>query len=180
MFRLHVLAFCIGLPLLSCVSTTPPPLRVVDCTQGAYCRTFHEWPERTWSKQHEALYWRGVRSVLREMACGRMVARGRKLAYVADDELSVSCANSHAQVRHVKDRDDGKRLLNAGRIDYLVEFERADASNVNGGIQVPLSLSYYGRSRKAGADPRLEEVDSYVILQTDTMSEVRLVSKAAL
>jgi hypothetical protein len=134
----------------------------------------------SWSQKHEALYWQGVRSILLEAACGKMVARGRKLAYVAEDELSVSCASGDKRIRRVKDRDDGNRLLHAGRIDYVVEFERADASAVRGGIQVPLSASYYGKPGRAGTDPRLEEIDTYLIVKTDTMAEVRLVSRAAL
>ena len=172
--------FCLGLSLLSCASTTVRPLRVVDCTQGDYCDTLHEWPAPSWSNKHEALYWRGVRSLLLEMACGKMVARGRKLAYLADNELSVSCANSGTRFHRVKDRDDADRLLRAGRIDYLVEFERANGSMVNGGIQVPFSASFYGKPRRKGTDPRLEGVDSYLIVQTDSMAEVRLISRAVL
>jgi len=179
MIRPSIFAFCLALPLLSCAGGNAP-LRVVDCTNGAYCRTLYEWPDRSWSATHEALYRRGVASILQDLVCGRTVPKGRKLAYVATDEVQVSCANSHTQVRHVKDRDDGDKLLKAGRIDYVVEFERADACKVNGGIQVPLSVSYYGKPKRARSDPRLEGVDSYLIVQTDKLSEVRLVSRAAL
>jgi len=116
---------------------------------------------------------------LHEMACGKMVDRGRKLAYVAADDLSVPCASGPAQIRHVKDRDDGNRLLAAGRIDYVVEFERANASKVRGGIEVPLSAVFYGRTRKKGTDSRLDGMDNYLIVQTEAMTEVRLISRAA-
>jgi hypothetical protein len=112
------------------------------------------------------------------MACGRVVAWGRKLAYVAQGDLSVTCSSGRAQIQHVRNRDDGNRLLAAGRIDYVVEFERADASRVRDGIEVPLSASFYGRSRKGRADSRLEGMDNYLIVQTDKMAEVRLVSRA--
>jgi hypothetical protein len=115
-----------------------------------------------------------------EMACGRMLARGHRLAYVAEDDLSVSCAGSRVQIRRVRDRDAGDRLLGAGRIDYLVEFEKAKASLVRGGIEVPLSASFYGRPRRAGADARLEGIDSYLIVETDTAAEARLVARATL
>jgi len=170
----------LGLPVLSCASVTPRPLRVVDCTQGEYCDTLHEWPAPSWSNQHEALYQRGVGSLLREMACGKISARGTKLAYVAKDEVPVPCESSRTQVHHVKDRADGDRLLKAGRIDYVVEFEKANPTMVSGGIEVPFSASYYGKPARAKADSRLEGVDTYVIVQTDKMAEVRLVSKAAL
>jgi hypothetical protein len=114
---------------------------------------------------------------LQEMGCGKMVSRGRRLAYVAADDLSISCVSGPTQVRHVKDRDDGDRLLAAGRIDYVVEFERADASMVRGGIEVPLSATFYGRSRKA--DSQLEGMDNYLIVRTDRMAEVRLVSRGS-
>jgi hypothetical protein len=114
------------------------------------------------------------------MACGKLVVRGSKLAYVADNELSVSCEHSRAQLHHVKNRRDADRLLKAGRIDYVVEFDRADATMVNGGIQVPFSASYYGKPPRAGADSRLEGVDNYLVVQTDKMAEVRLVSRAVL
>jgi hypothetical protein len=172
------LALCFVLPLLSCGSASTRPLRFVDCTRAAYCSALKDWPDSSWSKKHEALYWQGVRSILHEMACGRVVAWGRKLAYVARDDLSVSCSSGRAQIHHVKDRDDGNRLLAAGRIDYVVEFERADASRVRDGIEVPLSASFYGRSRKGRADSRLEGMDNYLIVQTDKMAEVRLVSRA--
>jgi hypothetical protein len=115
-----------------------------------------------------------------EMACGRMLDRGHRLAYVAEDDLSVSCAGSHVQIRRVKDREAGNRLLGAGRIDHMVEFERAKASLVRGGIEVPVSASYYGKPGRAGADARLEGIDSYLIVQTETMAEARLVARATL
>jgi hypothetical protein len=173
-----LLTLCFVLPLLSCASASTRPLRFVDCTRAEYCSTLNEWPDSSWSKKHEALYWQGVRSILQEMACGKIVAWGRKLAYVAHDTLSVSCSSGRAPIHHVKDRDDGNRLLAAGRIDYVVEFERADASMVRGGIEVPLSASFYGRARKGRANSRLEGMDNYLVVQTDTMAEVRLVSRA--
>jgi hypothetical protein len=112
------------------------------------------------------------------MACGKMVSRGRRLAYVAADDLSVPCTPGPAQIQHVKNRDDGNRLLAAGRIDYVVEFERANASRVSDGIEVPLSASFYGRTRKTGTDSRLEGMDNYLIVQTEATTEVRLVSRA--
>ncbi len=166
--------------MLSCASTSGRPLRVVDCTQGEYCDTLHEWPAPSWSNRHEALYQRGVGSILREMACGKIAAKGTKLAYVAKDEVSVACESSRTKLLHVKDRSDGDRLLKAGRIDYVVEFEKANATMVNGGIQVPFSASYYGKPARAKADSRLEGVDTYLVVETDKMSEVRLVSRAAL
>ena len=117
---------------------------------------------------------------MRAMACGNLSARGRRLAYVGDAELSVSCAHRRTELRRVKDRNDGDRLLKAGRIDYVVEFERANATMVSGGIQVPFSAVYYGRHRRAGADSRLQAVDTYLVVQTEKLAEVRLVSRAAL
>jgi len=172
--------FLLGCFSLSCASTGARPLRVVDCTHGDYCDTLHEWPAQSWSSRHEALYQRGVGSILREMACGRLAARGTKLAYVAKDEVKVPCESSRIQVRRVKDRSDGDRLLKAGRIDYVVEFEKANASMVSGGIEVPVSASYYGKPPRANADSRLEGVGTYLVVETDKMSEVRLVSRAAL
>ena len=175
----QLLAFCFALSLLSCASAPARPLRFVDCTQMDYCSSLKDWPDPSWSTKHEALYWQGVRSILHEMSCGRMVARGRRLAYVAANDLSVPCTSGPAQIRHVKDRDDGNRLLAAGRIDYVVEFERANASRVRDGIELPLSAIFYGRARKTGSDSRLEGMDNYVIVQTDDMTEVRLISRAA-
>ena len=80
----------------------------------------------------------------------------------------------------MKDRDDANRLLAKGAIDYVVEFERSNASTVRDGVQVPVSASYYGKPRRFDTDPRLEAVDTYVIVKTDKMAEVRLVSRAAL
>jgi len=180
MSRRHLLAFSIVLPLLSCASAPTRPLRVVDCTHGDYCDTLHEWPAPSWSNQHEALYRRGIGSILRAMACGKPTARGSKLAYVADDDLAVSCEHGRAQLHHVKNRKDADRLLKAGRIDYVVEFDKADATMVNGGIQVPFSASFYGKPPRAGADSRLEGVDNYLVVQTKEMAEVRLVSRAVL
>jgi hypothetical protein len=156
-------------------------MRVVDCTQGDYCGTLREWPAPSWSSQHEALYRRGVGSILQELACGKTASsRGRKLAYVGDGELPGSCGQSHTQLHRVKSRDDGNQLLREGQIDYVVEFGRADATMVNGGIQVPLSASFYGKPPRRGADSRLERVDNYLVVQTDRMAEVRLISRAAL
>jgi hypothetical protein len=174
-----LLAFCLALPLLSCATTSERPLRFVDCTRMDYCSSLKNWPDPSWSTKHEALYRHGVRSIVHEMSCGKMVSRGRRLAYVAADDLSLPCESGQAQVRHVKDRDAGNRLLATGRIDYMVEFERANASRVNGGIEVPLSAIFYGKGRKSGGDSRLEGMDNYVIVQTDTMTEVRLISRAA-
>ncbi len=176
----RVLLLLLGLPLLSCASTSGRPLRLVDCTHGDYCDTLHEWPAPSWSSRHEALYQRGVGSILREMACGRMAAKGSKLAYVAKDELSLPCRGGRTQLLQVKDRSDGDRLLEAGRVDYVVEFEKANATMVSGGIQVPFSASYYGKPPRAKADSRLEGVETYLAVETDKMAEVRLVSKAAL
>lgn len=176
----RLLLFFLGLSALSCASTSARPLRVVDCTQGDYCDTLHEWPAPAWSNQHEALYRRGVGSILRGMACGKITARGSKLAYVAHDDLPVSCGSSRTELRRVKDRADGDRLLRAGRIDYVVEFEKANATMVSGGIEVPFSASYYGKPATAKADSRLEGVDTYLVVETDKMAEVRLVSRAAL
>jgi len=173
------LAFCFSLLLLSCASAPGRPLHFVDCTRMNYCDSLVDWPDPSWSPKHEALYRQGVQSILHEMACGKMVTRGRRLAYVATDDLSVPCASGTAQIRHVKDRDDGNRLLAAGRIDYIVEFERANASRVRDGIEVPLSASFYGKTRSKGADSRLEGMDNYLIVQTDAMAEVRLISRAA-
>lgn len=144
-----------------------------------YCGSLDDWPDPSWSKTHEALYRQGVQSILKEMACGKLATRGRRLAYVADADLDVSCTSDRGQLRHVKDRDDGNRLLAAGRIDYVVEFERANAAAVRGGIEVPLSASFYGKARRTGTDSRLEGMDNYVIVQTDKMAEVRLVSRAS-
>lgn len=174
-----LLAFCCALLLLSCASTSAPPLRFVDCTQLEYCTSLDDWPDPSWSAKHEALYRQGVRSILHEMACGKMVARGRRLAYVAADDLSIPCASGLAQIRYVKNRDDGNRLLAAGRIDYVVEFDRANASKVRGGIEVPVSATFYGRTKKTGTDSRLEGMDNYLIVQTEAMTEVRLISRAA-
>jgi hypothetical protein len=113
------------------------------------------------------------------MTCGKMVTRGRRLAYVAANDLSVPCASDPTQIRHVKNRDDGNRLLAAGRIDYVVEFERANASRVRDGIELPLSASFYGRTTKTGTASRLEGMDNYLIVQTEAMTEVRLISRAA-
>ncbi len=179
----HILAFFVGLPLMSCASTGAAPLRVVDCTQGAYCDVVVETQGSSWSKKDESLYWQGVTSILQEMACGRTLPRGRRVAYVAQDGLSpssMSCASGRGQVRRVKDRDDANRLLAKGAIDYVVEFERSNASTVRDGVQVPVSASYYGKPRRFDTDPRLEAVDTYVIVKTDKMAEVRLVSRAAL
>jgi hypothetical protein len=176
MLRAHLLAFSLGLPLLSCASGNRP-MRLVDCTQGDYCGVLHETPDSSWSPKHEALYWRGVRSILQEMACGPMGNRGRKLAYVAAEDLSVSCSSGSARARRVRTRDDGDKLLGAGQVDYVVEFDRANPSMLRGGTEVPISASYYGR---AGRDSRLEGVDTYLVVQTDTLAEVRLVSRAAL
>jgi hypothetical protein len=178
--RPYLLAFASVLPFLSCASAPTRPLRVVDCTHGDYCDTLHEWPAPSWSTQHEALYRRGIGSILRAMACGRLTTRGSKLAYVADDELAISCEPSRAQIHHVKSRKEADRLLKAGRIDYVVEFDKADATMVNGGIQVPFSASFYGKPPRAGADSRLESVDNYLVVQTNGVAEVRLVSRAAL
>jgi hypothetical protein len=174
-----LLAFCFALLLSSCASTPARSLRFVDCTQTEYCGALDDWPDPSWSAKHEALYRQGLRSILHEMACGKMVGKGRRLAYVAADDLSVPCASGPAQIRHVKDRDDGNRLLAAGRIDYVVEFERANASRVRDGIEVPLSAIFYGRARKTGTDSRLEGMDNYLIVQTEAMTEVRLISRAA-
>ena len=173
-----LLTLCCVLPLLSCASASSQSLRLVDCTRAEYCRALKEWSDPFWSKQHEALYAQGVRSILQEMACGKVVTWGRRLAYVARADLSVSCASGRSQIRYVKDRDDGNKLLAAGRIDYVVEFERADASKIRGGIKIPVSASFYGRARKGRADSRLEGMDNYLIVKTDTMAEVRLVSRA--
>jgi hypothetical protein len=174
-----LLALGFALLFLSCASTTARPLRFVDCTQLNYCDSLIDWPDPSWSPKHEALYRQGLRSILHEMACGKMVARGRRLAYVAADDLSVPCVSGSAQIRHVKVRDDGNRLLAAGRIDYVVEFERANASRVNDGIEVPFSAIFYGRAKKTGTDSRLEGMDNYLIVQTEGMAEVRLISRAA-
>jgi hypothetical protein len=173
-----LLAFSLVLLLLSCASTTKRPLRFVDCIEAEYCHQVDDWPAPAWSRKHETLYWRGVRSILQEMACGRMAARGRRLAYVAGADLSVSCASGHSRIHHVKDRDGGNRLLATGQIDYVVEFERANAAMVRGGIGVPLSASFYGRVRRTGTGSRLEGMANYLAVQTDTMAEVRLVSRA--
>jgi len=154
-------------------------MRFVDCTQMDYCRSLDDWPDPAWSEKHEALYREGVRSILRELGCGKMAARGRRLAYVAANDLSVPCAAGPTQIRHVKGRDDGNRLLADGRIDYVVEFERANAARVRGGIEVPLSAVFYGRVRRTGGDSRLEGMDNYLIVQTEAGTEVRLVSRSA-
>jgi len=174
-----LLAFCCALLLLSCASTSARTLRFVDCTQMDYCGSLDDWPDPSWSAKHEVLYREGVRTILHEMACGKMMARGRRLAYVAADDLSVPCGSGPAQIRHVKNRDDGNRLLAAGQIDYVVEFERANASRVRGGIEVPLSASFYGKTRKRGTDSRLDGMDNYLIVQTEAATEVRLISRAA-
>jgi hypothetical protein len=173
-----LLASSFALLLLSCAATTKRPLRFVDCIEAEYCHQLDDWPAPSWSGKHETLYWRGVRSILQAMACGQMAARGRRLAYVARDDLSVSCASGHARIHHVKDRDDGNRLLAAGQVDFVVEFERASAAMVRGGIGVPLSASYYGRVRRSGTGSRLEGMANYLAVQTDRMAEVRLVSRA--
>jgi hypothetical protein len=180
MLRPHLLALCLVFPILSCASTPARRLRVVDCTQGDYCDALREWPAPSWSHQHESLYRRGIGSILGEMACGKILVGGRNLAYVAAGELSIPCDRSRAQLHRVDSRDDGNRLLRSGRIDYVVEFERADASMVSGGIQVPFSASYYGKPPRRGADSRLERVDNYLVVETDKMTEVRLVSRAGL
>jgi hypothetical protein len=182
MSRPRLLALCLVLPILSCACASTParPLRVVDCTQGDYCDALREWAAPSWSNQHEALYRRGIGSILGEMACGKIVSGGRKLAYVAADELSVSCDHHRAQLHRVNSRDDGNQMLRTGRIDYVVEFERANPVMVSGGIQVPFSASYYGKPPRRGADFRLERVDNYLIVQTDKMAEVRLISRAVL
>jgi len=180
MVRPHLFAFCLATSLLACASAPARPLRVVDCTQGDYCDTFHEWPAPSWSKEHETLYRRGIGSILRELACGKLAARGSKLAYVSDDDLAVSCEHGRTQLRRVKERGEGDRLLVAGRIDFVVEFERANGVMVNGGIQVPFSATFYGKPPRAGADSRLQAVDNYLIVQTNKLAEVRLISRAAL
>jgi hypothetical protein len=174
MFRRYSLPFLVGLLLLSCASSSRP-LRFVDCTQGEYCGVLDETPDPSWSSKHQALYLRGVRSILQQMACGS-VGR-RKLAYVAEADLSLSCPSGTIGVRRVQTRDDGNKLLGARQVDYVVEFDRANPSAVRGGTEVPISASYYGR---AGRESRLEGVDTYLVVQTDTMAEVRLVSRAAL
>jgi hypothetical protein len=173
-----LLSFCAALLLLSCASTTSRPLRFVDCIEGEYCDQLDDWPAPSWSGRHEALYWRGVRSILQEMACGMMASRGHRLAYVARDDLSVSCASGASRIHYVKDRDHGNKLLAAGKIDFVVEFDRADPSMVRNGIEVPLSASFYGKVRRTGTSSRLEGMHNYLVVQTDTMAEVRLVSRA--
>lgn len=177
-----LLTLCLVIPLLSCASTPARSLRVVDCTRGEYCGTLHDWPGPSWSQENETLYRNGLGAILREMACGKLSTRGSTLAYVyaGEVDLSGSCEHGRAQFRRVKDRSDGDRLLQAGRIDYLVEFERANPSAVSGGVQVPFSASYYGKAPRAGADPRLEAVDTYLIVRTDKTAEVRLISRASL
>ena len=178
--RARWLAFATGLGLAACAATTARPVRVIDCTQGDYCGVLDERPAPAWSPRHEGLYQRGVRSILMAMACGRMPSRGQRLAYVAERDLSVSCAGSHVQIRRVKDREAGNRLLGAGRVDFVVEFDKAKASLVRGGIEVPLSASYYGRAGRAGADARLEGIDTYLVVETETTAEARLVARATL
>jgi hypothetical protein len=173
-----LLASSLVLLLLSCASAKQRPLRFVDCIEAQYCNPLDDWPAPAWSGKHEILYWRGVRSILQEMACGRMLAPGRRLAYVARDDLSVSCASGQSRIHPVKDRDHGNRLLAAGQVDYVVEFERANAAMVRGGIGVPLSASFYGRVRRTGTSSRLEGMANYLAVQTDRMAEVRLVSRA--
>jgi hypothetical protein len=174
-----LLMFCLAPLLLSCAANSTRPLRFVDCTRTAYCTPFAEWPNPSWSEKHEALYSQGVMSIVHEMACGKMVTRGRRLAYVSAQELSIPCAAGSASLRHVPDREHGNRLLAAGDIDSVVEFERSNASRINGGIEVPLAVVYYGKVRKHGADSRLEGMDNYLIVQTEGMTELRLVSRSA-
>lgn len=165
--------------LLACSSTSTRPLRLVDCTRTAYCSLEGDWPEMAWSAEHEALYWQGVRSIVHGMACGQPATKGRKLAYIAKDSFPISCAANPAPIHHVKDRDQGNRLLAAGEVDHVVAFERANASGVKGDIEVPVSVSFYGRSKKSGVDSRLEGMDNYIIVKTNTITEVRLISRAA-
>ena len=174
-----LLVSCLASLLLSCAANSARPLRFVDCTRTAYCTPFAEWPNPSWEEKHEALYSRGLVSIVHEMACGKMVTRGRKLAYVSAQALSVPCASGSALLRHVKDREQGNQLLAAGDIDAVVEFERSNASRINGGIEVPLAVVYYGKTRKHGTDSRLEGMDNYLIVQTEAMTELRLVSRSA-
>jgi len=51
---------------------------------------------------------------------------------------------------------------------------------VRGGIGVPLSATFYGRSGKSGSDSQLEGMDNYMVVQTDKTAEVRLVSRGSL
>jgi hypothetical protein len=173
-----LLVFGFALSLLSCASTSSRLLRVVDCTQLTYCSSIDDSPEASWSAKHEALYWQGVRSILHELTC-KKVPRGSRLAYVAANDISVPCASYPAQIHNVKDRDQGSLLLATGQVDYVVEFERANASQSRRGIAIPFSVSFYGRTKKNGADSRLEGMDNYLIVQTEAMTEVRLISRAA-
>jgi hypothetical protein len=136
-----------------------------------------EAPNPALPDQHEALYTQGVRSILHEMACGKLATRGRKLAYVSAQEISVPCASGSMAIRHVNDRDQGNRLLAAGDIHAVVEFERANASRIREGIELPFSAVYYGKARKHGTDSRLEGMDNYLIVRTGTMTELRLISQ---
>jgi hypothetical protein len=54
-----------------------------------------------------------------------------------------------------------------------------DGGNPRDGIEVPFSAVFYGRTRRKGTDSRLEGMDNYLIVQTDAMTEVRLISRAA-
>ena len=173
--RHPLLALCLAPLLLSCASNSAPLMRFVDCTRTAYCAPLAEWPNPSPVEKIDVLYARGVRSILREMACGKMVARGRRLAYVSERDLAVPCGS--APIRHVRDRDHGNRLLAAGDIDYVVEFERATPSKVSGGIDMSVSAVFYGKAGRRGADSRLEGMDNYLIVQTKAMTELRLISQ---
>jgi hypothetical protein len=51
---------------------------------------------------------------------------------------------------------------------------------IDGGLEVKMSVAYWGRSGKRGVEPALEGVASYAVLQIGEDVEVRVLSTLAL
>jgi hypothetical protein len=181
MLRCSIVASALVFSSLSCaVATRLPILGVVDCTQKDYCRAVEGEAGTSWTSAHEDLYLQGTRAVLKEVACEQMPAMGRKLGYIAEFDLSVSCGSEAGQIPFAKTKDEGRKLFLEKGIGYVVEFRRVRAARVNDGIQVQISASYFGKPQKDGAQLELEGIDSYLLVRTRGIAEARLVSRLAI
>jgi hypothetical protein len=153
--------------------------QIMDCTQKDHCSSVLEEKMSPWSREHEVLYWKGVEEIVKSEACEKKRAMGLRLAYQAERRFAVSCDQSGLTVPYLKETDDMTKAFRVDKADYVVRFRKVEAWTTARGIQVQLSVSYFGKPVKEGLSPILEEIDTYVIVLIDKSIEARLVSRLA-
>lgn len=170
---------CLFVVLLccSCMTGHAQGSRFLRCLTAPSCPSLNEQPS-TWSAEHEALYWRAVEALVKKEACGGELAG--KVAYQAEKRLSIVCDVTKAKIPWIDPKVPVGNAFSMDGITHADVFAKERALRTCHGAGVELSVNYYAKCRGAQREALDEGADGFVVVESNGVLEIRLISQIAI